>query len=171
MPNGKKHNIGSKTKTDHNSSHSVVNKPGKDGIILGEKEADAMFTPVQPEDLPDVRKIIANVEEILTYMCNDDVLDLKHQDENSYKEVMELKFKEFKELYPSLFNLIIEGKDISMMLEMMGRIEKVKNNEMSMDDAQEELKEKISEKYIYSQMSKEKAQSLKNEVKNLDKQK
>ena len=169
MSNGKTHNIGSKAKNDSNSSHSVVNKPGKDGIVLGEKEADAMFAPVQPKDLPDVKKIIATVEQIMTYMCDDDVIDLKYQNEDSYKEMMESKFKAFSESYPSLFNLIIEGKDISMMLEMMARIEKVKNNELSMDDAQEQLKEKLSEEFIYSKMSKEKAQSLKKEVKSVNK--
>ena len=166
MPGAKKYNTGSK-----NNSNSIVNKPGKDGIVLDEKDAEAMFTPSLPEDLPDVKKIIASVEEIMTYMCDDEILNFKYQNPDSYKEMMESKFKNFSETYPSLFNLIIEGEDISMMLEMMARIEKVKNHEISMDEAQEQLKEKLSEEYIYSKMSKEKAASLKNEVKNLNKKK
>ena len=169
MPHGKKYNnFGSKTK---NGSTSVVNKPGEDGIVLDEKDAEAMFTPALPEDLPDVKQIITSVEEIMTYMCDDEIMNFKYQDTNSYKEMMESKFKNFSDTYPSLFNLIIEGKDISMMLEMMARIEKVKNHEMSMDDAQEQLKEKLAEEYMYSKMPKSKAESLRKEVKNIDKQK
>lgn len=162
MPNK---NIGSKI----SNSKSIVSKPGKDGIVLGDDEAKEIFKPASPDELPDVKKIISKVEEIMVYMCNDDVLDLKLENNDAYKEMMESKFKDFNDLYPSLFSLIIDGKDISMMLEMMTRIEKVKNNELSMNDAQEQLKDKLSEQYVYSKMTKAKAESLKNEVKNIEK--
>lgn len=160
-----------KTNKNNLQHGSIVNKPQNDGIVLDDNVANQMFTPADPCDLPDPKIILKSVQDILTFMTEDETIELKQNNPEVYTNVMKDKFSSFNEKYPSLFDMVIDGNDISMLLEMLLRIDKVKEGKLTMDTAQNQLKDQLSNKYVYSQMPKKKADSLKKEVTDIENKK
>lgn len=156
-----------------NKEPSVVSKSeiGKDGIVLDEKMADDMFKPLDPNELPDVSVIMGQITEIMEHMCTDEMMQLKKNDSKTYEEVMKTKYKDFVERYETMFDLIISGQDITMLLDMMIKVDKMKKGVLSREAAEEELRDTLAEKYIYSKMDKTKANKIKKKVKKAGKSK
>ena len=70
-----------------------------------------------------------------------------------------------------MFDLIIQGEDISMLLTMMIKVDRIKSGEITREDAENELRDTLAEKYIYSKMDNKKANKIKKGVKKAGKSK
>jgi hypothetical protein len=58
-------------------------------------------------------------------------------------------FPTFYETYPTLFNNIIENKDLTFLEPMLEGIKKINENKDLKDNIEKDLGEKLAEKYLY----------------------
>ena len=114
----------------------IVNKVGSDGIVLDKETADSMFTPLSADELPNMKELTETIGKIMEFITTDAVVEMQSQNKQAYKDMLMSKYKDFDEKYPILFEKIINGDDISMLLEMMTRIDKVKSGKMTMKNAE-----------------------------------
>ena len=152
--------------SDSDIESNIVNQPGKDGVVIDDDTMEQMFQPVAPEQLPDPSIITSHVVEILEFMCTDDVVQMKSQNNESYKDMMRSKFKTFSDRYPSLFDMVIRGDDITHLMSMLDKIGKVKSGMMSMEEAKDKTADDLAEQYVYSKLSKNEADKLRKKMKN-----
>lgn len=143
----------------------IVDKPGDDGVVLDEETMNKMYDNTLT-NLPNVEIIAGDVEKILEFMCNDDVYQMKNQNYDDYREMMKSKFKSFEEKYSRLFELIIRGDDITILFDMLGKIQKVKDNSITMKQAESELGESLAENYVYPNLSHKQKSKVKDYIKN-----
>ena len=116
-------------------------------LVLDDETTEKIFKPLDPENLPDVTKLTETIREILEYMCSDTLIEMKKTNLDQYKNVLKMRYETFENKYPTMFNMIIEGKEISTLLEMFIKIEQIKNGTTTMKLAEEELGEKLADKY------------------------
>lgn len=142
---------------------SVVNSSeiGKDGVVLSEKEMEEMNVPLKKEELPSSKSILSKVHKIMEFMCTDDMLKVRSKNMTDYKNIIKEKFSEFEETYPSVFNMVIEGNDITMLIHMLKQIDMVKNNKITMKEAETTLRDDLAEKYVYPNLSKKQMKKIK----------
>lgn len=98
--------------------------------------------------LPDTQLLLSKVVDIMECMDTKEIRELKKKDKNEYEQVLERKFPKFSFRYYGLFKKVISGDDLSMLFKMVKAIDKVNNNELSLDDAEFGLGEDLAYKYI-----------------------
>lgn len=102
-----------------------------------------------PINFPDVNKLLADIILILEYMNIPEIKLLKSKDNNKYKMKMETKFPDFSMRYMSIFDKIISGDDISMLLEMLSQIELVKSGSKNIESAEKFIGERLANKFVF----------------------
>ena len=143
---------------------------GKVGIVYDPSEGiENVADPVA--NLPNVGSVLDDVGNILEYMCKDEIQELKNNDVSEYTNHMEEKFPAFSFKYYSLFRQIIEGEDITPLFSMLGAIERVKQGQISLDDAEKNLGEELAEQYLYPHVPKSNGNSGGNKKKKKNKNK
>jgi len=120
---------------------------GKQGIIFDPTGMNNCTPP--PINLPDVGSVLDKIAAILEYMCNDDIILLKKNDENEYIKHMEEQFPAFSDRYYSLFQKVISGDDLTHLFSMLGAIERIKSGETTVDKAEKELGDELANDYVY----------------------
>ena len=105
-------------------------------------------------NLPDVGDVLSNVEAVLEYMCNDELIELKNKDEDEFDRHMEEKFPAFSFRYYALFKKIISGEDITPLFSMLGGIERIKKGDITIEEVEKDLGEELAEEYIYPHLNK-----------------
>ena len=73
---------------------------------------------------------------ILKYINKQDIINLKNNNFNDFKSHIYNKFPLFKQNYPYLLDLLISGKDLSILNTMLNNIDRIDNA----DDKEKELK-------------------------------
>ena len=121
-------------------------KPNQQAIIYDVEGGDV--------NLPDVQQVLSQVIEVLEYMTTEEVLDLRSEDNDKYVEHMEEKFKTFSDRYYGLFRKLISGEDITPLMQMLAEIEKVKDGEKTIEEAEKTIGESLAEKYVYPNIGK-----------------
>lgn len=86
---------------------------------------------------------IANPNEILYY-----IIEIKKYLQNHSKNETSIKFSEFNDKYPSIFKLIISGKDISQLYNMLYTIDNIRKNKITKEQADIKYGKILAEKYI-----------------------
>jgi hypothetical protein len=99
-------------------------------------------------NLVDVGDILGNVEKILEYMCRDEIIALKNQEDGEYGHHMEEQFPEFSFRYYTLFQTIINGEDLANLFSMLGAIERIKQGKISIEDAEKNLGNQLASQYV-----------------------
>lgn len=131
-----------------------LKEEGKIGIVYDPSQgAENVADPIA--NLPDVKELLNNVEKILEVMCEDEMINLKNEDENDYNKAMEERFPAFSFRYFALFQQIISGSDLTHLFSMLGAIERVKKGELSLETAEKNLGEELAEEYIYPHIGKD----------------
>ena len=138
--------------TDINDIDAQLKKDGRTGIVFD--PSGGLEGGVAPANLPNVTEVLTGVQNILQYMCNDDIIKLKSEDESEYINHMEGKFPAFSFRYYSLFQKIISGDNLTHLFSMLAAIEKVKNGETTLDEAEKGLGEQLAQEYVYPHVNK-----------------
>lgn len=86
---------------------------------------------------------IANPEEILQ-----NIIEIKNFLKNKSQNETKIKFKEFETRYPSVYNKIVSGEDLTKMLEMLQTLVKIRLGEIQKDDADKMYGSKLAREYI-----------------------
>ncbi len=119
-------------------------KPGymyDPGLIEDDDEATA--------NLPEINVLLAQVIKILDYMSQNEIKQMRKDNEPAYQSHMEQQFPNFSMRYYGVFQKLISGEDLNPLFQMMGQIERVKRGEISLSEAEKEVGESLAEKYVY----------------------
>jgi hypothetical protein len=121
---------------------------GKTGIVYDPSaQADPNADPIA--NLPNTEDILTGIELILQKMCEDEMVKLKENDPSEFSNYMESQFPAFSFRYYSLFQTIIEGKDLTPLFGMLGSIEQIKSGAMTLDQAEKEQGEELAQEFVY----------------------
>jgi len=143
------------------------NEIGENDVVLTEEDINSMTQPLAPNELPDPFIITNKITEIMEFMCTDEMLKIRDSDSKNFEEVVGDKFQQFKMSYPSIFELVVKGEDLTNLLEMLEKISLIKSNEIKMEDAEEQLKESLAEQYVYPNLTKTQIKKLRKKMKNI----
>ncbi len=103
-----------------------------------------------------VPTMLDNIADVLEYMCEDEVQELKKKDNAEYTAHMEAKFPKFSDEYFSVFQKIITGDDLTPMFGMLSMIERIQNDEVSFDDGEKMVGEQLANQYVMPAINKNK---------------
>jgi len=111
------------------------------------------------KDIPDLKYVIDTLSQIFEFMTTNDMITLKELNIESYKQNIRTKFADFEERYFSLFNVILDGELDSMthLVMMIKSLCLVRTGQISMDTAFANIREELSNHYIYPQFGGKKA--------------
>lgn len=124
------------------------------------------FNEDAPPNLPDVPELLDRIIEIMEYMSEKSITNMRKGDVDGYNAHMESKFEQFADRYYGLFRKIIAGEDLSPLLDMLSSIEKIKAGQLTMENAEAQLGDQLAEKYVYPKMSKSKSNEIRQSVRN-----
>lgn len=102
---------------------------------------------------PDLEYIVKSLTEIFEFISKDEIMKLKDENKLEYDKTLTLKFPEFSDRYFSLFSVILSGELDSMthLVLMIKTLGMVKAGKISMDTAYAQIREELSNQYIYPQ--------------------
>jgi hypothetical protein len=106
-------------------------------------------------NIPLVRKTVKEMREWMTKNN-----ELKEQNIVLYNIEAEKQFKQFSDDYPSLFRLVLENKDLSILNQMMDTIEKINTNKMDKLDGEKLIGERLADEYLYPVVNKKKIKMI-----------
>jgi hypothetical protein len=98
---------------------------------------------------------IRDTVEFLQQIVNTEKLkEMKKDNKKEYQNYLIQLFPTFYETYPTLFDNIIENKDLSFLEPMLEGIMKINENKDLKDSIEKDLGEKLAEKYLYPNIKK-----------------
>lgn len=89
-------------------------------------------------------EILHNIIEIKNY--------LKYNSQNETK----IKFKNFEKRYPSVYKKIASGDDLSKMLDMLQTLAKIRNGDITKENADSKYANQLAKEYIPEHILKDK---------------
>ena len=110
--------------------------------------------------MTDINQEIQSIRETIDFLqqiVNTKKLkEMKDNNNNEYQTYLIQLFPTFYETYPTLFNNIIESKDLTFLEPMLEGIMKINKNKDLKDSIEKDLGEKLAEKYLYPNIKKNK---------------
>ena len=97
---------------------------------------------------PDAQVLMNSVIEIMTYATKPELKQLRNTDKNQYFIEMEKKFPDFSMRYYGLFMKVINGEDITPLLDMMIQIDKINKGKISIKKAEENVGMGLYNKFV-----------------------
>jgi hypothetical protein len=98
---------------------------------------------------------IRDTVDFLQQIVNTEKLkEMKEDNKNEYQNYLIQLFPTFYETYPTLFDNIIENKDLTFLEPMLEGIMKINGNKDLKDGIEKDLGEKLAEKYLYPNIKK-----------------
>jgi hypothetical protein len=94
---------------------------------------------INPANLPNANEIMDNVILILEAMDTEEMIKLRNENNEAFVATMENKFETFAERYYSVFRMILSGKDISPLFEMLKVIKKMKSGSMTVERGEDQI--------------------------------
>jgi hypothetical protein len=95
-------------------------------------------------DLPNPAEILSTVS------------DIKKDLSNLSKNELETKYNSFKNKYEGIYNKVINNDDLSQLFDMLTLLNKVKNGDISLDNATKTVGYQMAHKYIPDDILKDK---------------
>ena len=141
---------------------SFTDKPGDDGIVMSDEMMDKAV--LKPSELPDADELSCTVKEVLSYTGGDDMVAMRGQDREEFERLTKERFHNFSERYPSVFDLVVSGSDTTMLYEMLSKIKDAKSGSATIQSVEKVLSNKLAEKYIYPNLSKEQERDIRKKV-------
>ena len=96
----------------------------------------------------DIKSIKENITMIQKFMLIPEIKLLASTDQDSYKEKMKSIFTSFELNYPSLFELIISGDDLTPLDFMLSTMQKINNGETDKDRGEMSIGDHLATKYV-----------------------
>jgi len=104
-----------------------------------------------------IKRINDSLQLLKQFVLSDDIKQIKlEKSEKEYKEYLQRIFPLFYEDFPSLFDMVVEGKDttfINRMFDALIQIEKGKSKE----EVEKQLGEELANIYLYPKVGKPKS--------------
>lgn len=111
-----------------------------------------METTLSNEDLPfnidNIEEIEVKIKEIQSYIETPPISHLKQTNLPLYNFILEEKYKEFKDDYPTLFKTILNSNKLKMLYKMIATIKKIKLGSIDRLSGEKEIGQILYNKYI-----------------------
>lgn len=104
----------------------------------------------------EIKSIKDTVDIIKKIINTDKLIDMKDNNNKEYKNYLIELFPTFYETYPTLFNNIVDNKDLTFLEPMLDGIIKINKNNKLKDSIEKDLGEQLAEKYLYPNIKKNK---------------
>jgi hypothetical protein len=144
----------------------IKNDPN--GIILN---PDTNDNNNDTSNLPYVPDILDNITEILTYMMDEQLLQMKKNDRQQFDLHMEDKFKSFADRYYGIFIKLLNGDDITPLMSMLKSIEDIQAGNITMEQAERKLGDELADRFIYPNLRPDQVNQIKTTLKDKNFQK
>jgi hypothetical protein len=95
-----------------------------------------------------IKSIKNNITMIQKFMLIPDIKLLASTNQDLYKEKMKSIFTSFELNYPSLFELVISGDDLTPLEYMLSTMEKINNGETDKDRGEMSIGDHLATKYV-----------------------
>ena len=103
---------------------------------------------INPDKLPDTKEIIDIVAAIRVKLNDEQMIELKKKDKTKHLQLFQEEFKDFYDIYPSLFDQVYNNNDLEMLAKMLDAINKIKTKSVSINSAEKQLGEDLAKKYL-----------------------
>jgi len=100
---------------------------------------------IVPDNLPDTDVILDNIILILEYMNTPEMVELRQNNNEVFVSTMETKFEEFAEHYYSVFRMVISGKDLALLFDMLKVINDMKKKNISVESGEQQIGSKLKQ--------------------------
>ncbi len=98
---------------------------------------------------PNFMAIVKQYVKILQLkMQKEDMIYLKENNYNDYLKIMGDYVPEFKDNYPSLFQMIVSGADLSMLELFFEKFNNIDQGRQTLNEARNELGQLLHDKYV-----------------------
>ena len=98
---------------------------------------------------PNFMSIVKQYVKILQLkMQKEDMIYLKENNYNEYLKIMSEYVPEFNDNYPSLFQMIISGADLSMLELFFEKFNNIDQGTQTLNEARDELGQLLHDKYV-----------------------
>ena len=106
-------------------------------------------TDKSDQNTPDFKDIVKQYIKLLQMkMSKDEIIFLKKYHYDDYYKKMSDFVPEFKDNYPSLFQMIISGEDLSLLNIFFDKFNNIDNGTQTLNDARNELGNVLHNKYV-----------------------
>jgi hypothetical protein len=102
----------------------------------------------------EIQSIRDTVEFLQQIVSTEKLKEMKKDNKKEYQNYLIQLFPTFYETYPTIFNNIIENKDLTFLEPMLEGIIKINENKSLKDSIEKDLGEKLAEKYLYPNIKK-----------------
>lgn len=126
------------------------------GTIIDEE----MPAEVEIGNLPDPTVTAATIVEIITRSLDDDLVQIQKTQPAMYERLLSEEFPEFAKNNFDLFRMVISVDDPLILCQYLHNLDRVKNKEISFQDAANEFGDMLDETYLYPTLSTEDAEEL-----------
>jgi hypothetical protein len=103
------------------------------------------------QEIQSIRDTINFLQQIINTVK---LKEMKENNNKEYQSYLIQLFPTFYETYPTLFNNIIESKDLTFLEPMLDGIIKINKNKDLKDSIEKDLGEQLAEKYLYPNIKK-----------------
>ena len=123
---------------------------------MDENARNAMMVEMDPNAIPDLGVLLEGVMALLNDIETPEMRELQKTNKKEYEKI--LTHKHYSSIQSTkIINLMMEPKtkkerenNLHKLVDMFERFEKVKKNEVNIQDAYKEWCEKMNEEYVYS---------------------
>lgn len=103
------------------------------------------------QEIQSIRDTIDFLQEIIN---TEKIKEMKENNFKDYQNYLTQLLPTFYDNYPTLFNNIIEGKNLDFLEPMLDGIIQINKNKDLKDSIEKDLGEKLAEKYLYPNIKK-----------------
>jgi len=118
----------------------------ENAVYLDEKDFEDYFAPVPAEELPDSEKLKTLLIEILEFMNQDDIIELKNENKQKCLQVMTSKFPAHQASI--LIEYLIKDKPLEDLIDTIEMMDRIKKGDISYDEGREQLQHEKMLKYV-----------------------
>jgi hypothetical protein len=112
------------------------------GIIYDKSEGSG--------NLPDVKKLVLEINAVLEYMTNKEMLEIKKNNVEKYEDIIEQRFPDFVDKNYGIFKKFVDSadNDINPLINMLKEIDKVNKGYKTLEKAEKKLGNELADKFI-----------------------
>ncbi len=100
-------------------------------------------------NFPDTSQLIEQIAKIKLRLMDQEMINLKKVDKSKHQLQIEKEFFDFFDQYPSIFKVVYDDVDLTILAEMLGKIEDIKKGLLTKKVAEEQLGQTLANKYLY----------------------
>lgn len=105
------------------------------------------------KDLVDPAIIYKLMEDVLAYMAENNMAELRETNNSQFEQHMDEQFPDYSERYYAIFRMVISGQSLDMLFNMLEQIEKARHGQISVENAEKNVGKVMRQKFINNEQT------------------